>query len=136
MDFGPPGDHLVEFGPPNICPTPDLHVTLLSDPNQAHPDQPWVHLLCLVEGRGSDRVRATWLVNGDPAHLEQVDVTCQRCSGGRGTFSSRVNLSRSSWDVGAEVTCRVTHPEVDEDVVAKISTFCSGERGGGDTWII
>ncbi|XP_008937264.1 PREDICTED: uncharacterized protein LOC103771711, partial [Merops nubicus] len=108
----------------DICPT-NLSVTLLSDPHVDNPSEEKVLLLCLVEGHGAGKAQVQWLKNNQVMETRQEVNTCERCSEEKATFSSKVNVSRKSWDLGARFSCKVTHPSLKKPVVENISSFCS-----------
>ena len=107
-----------------------MKVKLLTDPNQGHPKEK-VLLVCLVEGREAGSARVEWLMNHEVVNLAQESYACDKCSDEKATFTSKVNVSRQSWDLGAEFSCRVTHSSLKEPAVLNISAFCLGEAEGG-----
>lgn len=102
-------------------------IKLLSDPNQSDP-QKRVLLMCLIEGHKASSSKVQWLMNQEVMPgVEQEDYSCDSCSPNKPTFMSKVNVSRQSWDLGAEFSCRVTNPLLEKPAVLNISTFCLGE---------
>lgn len=101
-------------------------IKLLSDPNQSDP-QKRVLLMCLIEGPKASSSKVEWLMNQEVMPVEQEDYSCDNCSPNKPIFMSKVNVSRQSWDLGAEFSCRVTYPSLENPAVLNISTFCSGE---------
>ncbi|XP_064900305.1 immunoglobulin alpha-2 heavy chain-like [Columba livia] len=94
---------------------------LLADPNTYQAEQK-ILLLCLLEGPTASSTRVQWLVNHEEVNLAQQVTTCGD------SYSSQVNVSRQSWDLGAEFSCRVTNPDLATPQVLNISTYCSGPK--------
>ncbi|OPJ74313.1 hypothetical protein AV530_010978 [Patagioenas fasciata monilis] len=100
---------------------PGLVTKLLADPNTYQAEQV-ILLLCLLEGSSASSTEVQWLVNHELVNLPQQVTTCGD------SYSSQVNVSRQSWDLGAEFSCRVTNPDLETPQVLNISTFCSGPK--------
>uniref|UniRef100_A0A8C3PIL1 Ig-like domain-containing protein n=1 Tax=Calidris pygmaea TaxID=425635 RepID=A0A8C3PIL1_9CHAR len=105
----------------DVCPVPP-DVKLLSDPNKYENE---VLLMCVVEGPNAGEATITWMVNHVEKPLTPAITTCDKCSGDKAIMTSQVNVSRQSWDNGAEFSCKVTHPGLDKAMVHNISTFCT-----------
>uniref|UniRef100_A0A663F3R3 Ig-like domain-containing protein n=1 Tax=Aquila chrysaetos chrysaetos TaxID=223781 RepID=A0A663F3R3_AQUCH len=114
-----------EKGDDLCCNSPPV-IKLLGDPNQNDP-QNRVLLMCLIEGPKASSSKVQWLMNQEVMEVQQEDYTCDNCSPKKATFTSKVNVSRQSWDLGAEFSCRVTHPSLKPPAVFNISSFCLGE---------
>uniref|UniRef100_A0A8C3BVK6 Ig-like domain-containing protein n=1 Tax=Cairina moschata TaxID=8855 RepID=A0A8C3BVK6_CAIMO len=98
-------------------------VKLLSYPTQEDPENR-VLLVCLIEGLKGSNAQVEWLINQQVQELEEDNYSCSECSNKKATQWSQVNVSRQSWDQGAEFSCRVSHTSLKEPIVKSISTYC------------
>uniref|UniRef100_A0A8B9R0J4 Ig-like domain-containing protein n=1 Tax=Anas platyrhynchos TaxID=8839 RepID=A0A8B9R0J4_ANAPL len=99
-------------------------VKLLSYPTQEDPENR-VLLVCLIEGLQGSNAQVEWLINQQVQELEEDNYSCSECSNKKATQWSQVNVSRQSWDQGAEFSCRVSHTSLKEPIVESISTYCT-----------
>uniref|UniRef100_A0A8B9E2Y5 Ig-like domain-containing protein n=2 Tax=Anser cygnoides TaxID=8845 RepID=A0A8B9E2Y5_ANSCY len=111
----------------DVCRVDPPEVKLLSYPTQEDPEKK-VLLVCLIEGLEGSNAQVEWLVNGVVQNLEEDNYSCSGCSNKKATQWSQVNVSRQSWDQGAEFSCRVSHASLKEPIVKSISTYCTDDK--------
>lgn len=85
-------------------------------------DDDELELLCIFWSSEVEKVKATWLLNGQEMHLP----TAKKVEHGR----SGLKVKRDSWDKGDVYTCQVTQP-LGGAVVMRNTSKCLGKGGVG-----
>uniref|UniRef100_A0A4W5RQ66 Ig-like domain-containing protein n=1 Tax=Hucho hucho TaxID=62062 RepID=A0A4W5RQ66_9TELE len=87
-----------------------------------------VGLLCILSGFYPDTLSVEWLLDGKAVTTSPVQRKLQSVEGEEKTFSlsSQLELDRSQWTQGSEVTCKATHNAAQGPPVSRTTSICSG----------